>query len=534
MKIRRRMAAVAATVTAVLFTAACAGGGAADEPPAAPPAADQAEEAAAPGDDEAPAGDVGAPYGHLRLGTMAIPPSWDIEGLGSGHEQTAWTAVADTILRWNPDGSPAPGLAESWEVSEDRLTVTLNIRDGVYFTDGNPADAAAVVANMEAFKASSTRNLSMADHIAAVEADGNVVTLTMSGPDPIILRSLGASLGIVTSPDSWDNPDAATRPVGSGPYIMDDASISGVEYVFTANPDYWDTSWQRFERVTITFFEDATALNNAILGGQIDVANVWGDMGVVPQFEAAGFNTSYVLLDWFGFIIGDRDGEVTPELADVRVRQAINYAIDREGILNVFNHGRGEVTNQIFGPATTGFVPEIVDRFPFDPERGRELVEEAGAVGAVIPMITSSAFDTGMMAALAQQLEDVGLVLEPTMAAPGEMFNDMRSGRYSVMPMWLSTTNTWQQADYSLVPGGLFNFFGTENAEVAAFLEVIQGGSDAEAAAAAQELSAWLVENAWFAPIYFNQAAAIYADWIDFTGVDINIMPPAYLISPVR
>ncbi|MCL2594700.1 MAG: ABC transporter substrate-binding protein, partial [Promicromonosporaceae bacterium] len=312
-------------------------------------------------------------------------------------------------------------------------------------------------------------------------------------------------------------------------------STPGHSYTVIPNPNYWDAeNLDRFERITMTFFEDVTALNNAILGGQIDAANVWGDQGVVPQFEDAGFETANILLDWFGLLLVDRDGETSPALADVRVRQAINYAIDRAGILAVFNHGRGEVTNQIFGPATTGYVPALLDRYPFDPARGLELVQEAGFEGATITFMTGGAFDAGLIDTIVQQAAEIGLTFELTAAAPGELFNDIQTGRYSIFPMWLSTTDTWQQAQYSVVPTGLFNPFSSTDPEVAAYLNVIQTGSDADARQAAQDLSAWLVENAWFAPIYYNRATAIFADWVSFTPVMINIMPPAYLISPAN
>ncbi|MCL1899828.1 MAG: ABC transporter substrate-binding protein, partial [Promicromonosporaceae bacterium] len=221
-----------------------------------------------------------------------------------------------------------------------------------------------------------------------------------------------------------------------------------------------------------------------------------------------------------------------PALGGVRVRQAINYGLDRENILGVFNHGRGRVTNQIFGPYTTGFVPAILDRYPFDPARATELVQEAGFEGATVEVLLVG--DAAMNDSFVQMMADIGLNFVLTQPAPGELFNDMQTGRYSAMPMWLSTTDTWQQAQYSLSPTGLFNPFGSTAPEVTDYLHVIQTGSDADAAQAAQDLSRWLVENAWFAPIYFNQATAIYADWVSFTPLQINVMPPAYLLSPIN
>ena len=274
-KLRKKIAGVIAALVTAAALVACGGngdnGGAVDPPPVNGTTEDLVE--------PDPGNEANEPYGHLRIGSMSIPPSWDHNGVRLGHDVTILTAVFDTVLRWSPDGSPAPGIAESWDISEDRLTYTLTIRDGVSFTDGTPLDADAVAANLNEFRASSSPALATADEIVDVVADGNIVVITLNAPDPALLHNLASALGVLMSPATFGTDTAATHPIGSGPYIFDAAAATpGHEYSFTPNPNWWDAdNVDRFERVTLTFFEDATALANAIIGGQIDVSNVWGD-----------------------------------------------------------------------------------------------------------------------------------------------------------------------------------------------------------------------------------------------------------------
>src|SRR5699024_4704982 len=125
-----------------------------------------------------------------------------------------------------------------------------------------------------------------------------------------------------------------THPVGSGPYELDQkATVTGSKYVFTADPDYWGPdSQQLYDKIVMTPYDSSTAMLNAIKGGQVN-AGVLNDTTLVDQVKGSGFEVYGWYSDFFGLLLSDRGGELSEPLSHVKVRQAINYALDRKGIL---------------------------------------------------------------------------------------------------------------------------------------------------------------------------------------------------------
>lgn len=522
-----------ATVAAFLF-AACANG--TPDTPAQPEPTTPGV-VAEPGDSPGGAGTVGAaPHGNLRLGSLVSPASWDVNGLNVGHFMTPLTMVFDTLLRWDAEGGVEPGIAESWEYNADRTVLTLHLRPGLTFSDGTALDAEAVAANIDHFRASSGANVHDADLITGANAvDATTVEIHLSEPDVELLQNLARPLGMMSSPTSWTSADVGTNPVGSGPYILDgNATVPGSTYVFHANPNYWDDSFQRFETVTMTVFVDGAALTNALMGGQLDASNFFGDLGALPQLEAAGFNVNTAQLDWFGLMIGDRDGVLVPCLADVRVRQAINYALNRDGLVAAFRHGLGQATTQIFGPSTNAYQAALDARYPFDPARARELLAEANCAEFTMTMAMPAVGDPALAAQVQQMLGDVGINVVVQVLTPGQTIAEMSTGRYPVLMGGLSTTSDFQQAGYTLVQGSPFNFLNTSNPEVEALLHTMQTGDAASASAAGQELNRYIVENAWFAPFYFLDNVILTNDTVRLVMPRVNAAMTGYMISPAN
>jgi peptide/nickel transport system substrate-binding protein len=145
-----------------------------------------------------------------------------------------------------------------------------------------------------------------------------------------------------------------------------------VKYTFVRNPDHWGEPLP-FERVVLTVITDGRARLNALKAGQLDGAFTASASDAV---EAISVTTGTVNFE--GLIMFDRDGRLTPELGDVRVRRALSVAINREGILREILLGMGEPTGQIFRPGDDGYLLELDDAFPYDPDEARRLLAEAG------------------------------------------------------------------------------------------------------------------------------------------------------------
>src|SRR5699024_9757394 len=157
-------------------------------------------------------------------------------------------AAYDTLILREPDGEYVPMLAESWEFSNENRTITLDLRDDVSFSDGEPFDAEAVVANFEHF-AEGTGPLStqLSGFESAEAVDEYTVEATFEEPIPDLVYNLSDAAGRMASPASLDDESLATVPVGTGPYVMDvDATVNGSVYTLTAREDYWNADLQKF------------------------------------------------------------------------------------------------------------------------------------------------------------------------------------------------------------------------------------------------------------------------------------------------
>lgn len=512
----RRLIALGATA-ALMALAACSGG---DDPGTS---------------DDATGGEAtsGSAGGALTLGEISFPASFDVNGYSIAHYVGYFNAVYDTLIRQDGEGNLIPGLATEWEYDDTRTELTLTLREGITFTDGVAFDAEAVVANIENFQASATPDLSNAQYISDVTAVSDTeVVISLSAPDPMLTTWFTGSLGFQASPDSFDNPDVATNPVGTGPYTLDvDRTVVGSSYVYQRNPNYWDDSYHVYDTLTINYYETQTALLNALQGGQLDAAT-FSDVGSLPQVEGAGYEVVSSQLDWTGLIIFDRDGTVDEALGDVRVRQAINHAIDREGILEAIQLGYGTATSQVFGEATDGYLPELDEYYDYDPDAARTLLAEAGyGDGLELEMPSSSLIDSSLLATIQQQLSDVGISVGYTDVG-SNFITDLLGGKFTSSWMQLASANDWQFAQLALVPNATFNPLGTEDDVTNGYIEIMQSGTDEEAAAAAQDFNRHVTEEAWFAPFYRVDTFWVAKPSVSITMAADNVSPYLYQIQP--
>lgn len=452
------------------------------------------------GGQDAGEGDGG---GNLRLGAVVDITTWNPAEGQWGNESLYYQAVYDTILRTSADGTVEPGLAETWEYNDDRTVLTLGLVDGVTFSDGSDLTAEVVAENLLRFRdGASPTAVYLASVTDVVATDEKTVEIQLSQPDPALENYLSVSAGVVAAPSMFDSPDADTTPVGSGPYVLDlDASIPGSRYELVAREDYWDPSVQLYDSLTINFYADATATQNAIRDAQVDYSNL-NTHSQVPSAEQAGYTVHSAPVNWNGYILADRTGELNPALGDVRVRQAINYALDRDALLEALISGNGEATTQIFGVDTAAYDPELEERYPYDPEKAKELLAEAGYPDGVTIVEPQTSFVpaanyeiiAGMLAEsnITVQYEQVG----------STFIGDLLGGKWAAFQFGLNQeSQAWMTYQLAVAPEAAWNVLHTVDPTVAGFADRMRvGGEDADAAA--KELNEYLVEQAWFAPIY--------------------------------
>jgi peptide/nickel transport system substrate-binding protein len=497
-----RAAAITAAATVAMSLAACAPG---SEEPGAPESAE------------------------MTLAMTGIPPSLDPAQLDLGASTYVWGSVFDTLLYLDNSGEIQPNAAESWEYSDDALTLTFTLREGMTFSTGDPVDAEAVKATLERTQATPGARSGDLAQVESIEApDDRTVVLHLSAPAPALLTNLSSGTGVIGDPATLDTERTALDPVGSGPYVLDtDASVTGSSYVLTRRDDYWNAEAYPFATITVRVIADAQAQLNALLAGEIDAAGISGDQ--IASVEGAGLTTTFVDAMGVGSVLLlDRDGEVLPALADVRVRKAINMAFDREGYLEALLGGGGRVTNQFFNPYAGGYNEEVEDYYEFDVEAARDLMAEAGYEDGFHVAMPSTFLSTTFEPSITQSLADIGITVEWEPVPPQEVASSLFTKKYP-MAFFIDGLNApGRELDNNFGPTGFLNPFGYQDPELTALMDEVAVTTDAdEANSLYQEISAYTVENALNAPIlYFGTY------WATHPGV--TYLPEGYAVLSIR
>jgi peptide/nickel transport system substrate-binding protein len=454
--------------------------------------------------------------GTLTIGVQ-VPPSGfaAANAQGWGYETYYYQAVYDTLLRQKPDGSIAPWLATSWSYDSGKTVLTMKLRTDVKFTDGTPFTAAIAAQNLLAYRDGTSNQKSyLAVLKSATAADPSTLVLTLSAPEPALLTYLATTAGLMEAPSGIASKSAQTVPVGSGPYILDSAtSVVGSTYVFKKNPNYWAPQEQHYKSLVVKVFSTTPTEVAAIQGKQVNAISML-DNSAGAQIKAAGFEVYAPEQNWGGLTLFDRGGKITPALGNVKVRQAINYALDRPALLKAVALGLGTTTDQIFGKNTTGYDASFESTYPYDVAKAKQLMAEAGyAGGFTLQMPQFPLGSTALYDLTKQYLEAIGIkcVYQPEQLN-GAAFADVLAPKFSAF-YWTftSTTPSWLIAQLLIGPKASFNPFHTTDPTVDGYLKTMQSGSDADAGTAAKALNKYVVDQAWFAPFY-NQQVTFAAD----------------------
>jgi peptide/nickel transport system substrate-binding protein len=298
--------------------------------------------------------------------------------------------IFETLLNFGEqDTTINPGLAKEWTVSEDGLTYTFTLQEGVKFHDGTDFNAEAVVKNVKRWQAGNAEDYyyfssMFGDIITDVKADGdNTVVFTLDRPQAPFLKNLAMSPFGIASPTAFEKDGAnfGQNPVGTGPFKF-------VEWRATESitiekfADYWQEGLPKLDKVIFKVYADNTARLNALVSGEIDLAD-----GINPSDRGSiEGNSALQLIERPSMNIGYLGLTNTRAPFDNKlVRQAVNYAIDKQAIVDAFFEGGAEVAANPMPPSISGY-NESVDPYPYDPEKAKALLAEAGYDGKEIEL----------------------------------------------------------------------------------------------------------------------------------------------------
>jgi peptide/nickel transport system substrate-binding protein len=472
--------------------------------------------------------------GTLTLGSIASPVSLDAAAGEWANRAPFYQAVYDTVLLATPEGEIAPFLATAWSYNDDNTQLTLTLRDDVTFTDGSALNAGVVVENFQRFKDGASPEASRFGDVASFAApDDTTVVVTLNAPDPAFLTALTRAPGLIASGQAIDSgADLVTDPIGSGPYILDTAAtVADSSYVYTKNPDYWNPDLQHYDKLVINVFMDPTAALNAIKAGEANAVKLANNSSLA-EVEGAGWTVQSTELDFQGLLLLDRAGVMNPALGDVRVRQALNYAFDRPGLLTALQQDNGTVTTQVFPVNSPAYDPELDAYYDYDPEKAKSLLAEAGyADGLTIQMPTAAALGTTTYALVQQQLAEVGVTVE-NVDVGNNLIADLLAPKYAASFMQLEENPDWQLIQFMISPTAIFNPFHSQDPQVDAYIQEIQYGDEATQASVAAELNRYIVEQAWFAPFYRVEGSFATDATTTVQMLPSNIFPNVYDFQP--
>ncbi|MDG4647193.1 ABC transporter substrate-binding protein [Roseibacterium sp. SDUM158017] len=324
------------------------------------------------------------PPGVLVVGQIAEPQALDPHAVTAVNDFRILMNLYDGLVRYAPGTLEVePALATGWDVSEDGTVYTFTLREGVSFHDGSPFDAEAVVFNFERMLNEDhpyhdTGPFPLSFFFSAVEAveavDDMTVRFTLNEPYAPFLSNLAYPTGLIVSPAAVMEHGAefGRNPSGTGAFTFAEWR-SNEAVVVEGNPDYWDGA-PELQAVIFRPITDANTRTAEMLAGGIDV------MVEVPpvalgEFEGDGFTVHEQAGPhvWF-LILNALEGP----FADVRVRQAANYAVNKEAIVNDVLEGTAEVAAGPTPPAFAWAYNAELEPYPYDPERARALLAEAG------------------------------------------------------------------------------------------------------------------------------------------------------------
>jgi peptide/nickel transport system substrate-binding protein len=323
----------------------------------------------------------GPPSGTLGWSTVA-PTAWDPVVSAAGNDVSNLSLVYASLTRLSPEGEAEPALASKWDFSKDGLTFDIYLKKGLKFTDGTPVNAEAVKVNLERGEhESDSLIIPYLEVIKSIRIDNPYeLSLSLKNKDYVLPLVLGGKVGMMVSPKAIKEnaKGLATQPVGAGPFELTNYTAP-TSATLVRNPGYWDAKDIHLEGVDLKFFTDEQALLSSLLSGQVQLANIGGEQ--VQTAESSGFEVAeFPSLHVASIEVNDKMGS----FGDHKFVEAVNYAIDRETLLQTLAGGHGEVDDEAFAPGYSAYNESVADYYKYDPEKAAALLKESSYDGSPI------------------------------------------------------------------------------------------------------------------------------------------------------
>jgi peptide/nickel transport system substrate-binding protein len=307
-------------------------------------------------------------------GPLSVVGPFEIHSIDPSTGDSFFTRmqVAETLVDADTQGVLRPGLATTWEAADDELTWRFTLRSGATFHDGTPVTAEAVVASLEVSHSKVDTPLASAP-VEVIEADGDAVQVELSRPYAPLAAVLAHTSSQILAPGSYEGDGTVTEIIGSGPYQVKQLNQpTGIEVVAS---EHWDGEPPAIEEVHYEAVSRAESRALMAESGQAHVVFGMDPVSLQRVEKADQVNITSVTLPRTIVLKANAGHEI---LGDVRVRQAISLALDREAITTSVLRDPEMAATQLFPPTLAEWHQDSVDPLTHDPAAARALLEEAG------------------------------------------------------------------------------------------------------------------------------------------------------------
>ena len=320
-------------------------------------------------------GAVAAAQSDLTVALQLEPPHLDPTSAAAGAiDSVLYSNVFEGLTRFASDGSIIPGLAKSWEISEDGTSYTFHLNAGVTFHDGSSMDAQDVKFSLDRARGEDSANAQKALFAGITDVsvvDPLTVKVSLDAANGSFLFNMAWGDAVIVAPETIEN--IKTNPVGTGAFEFSNW-VQGDRIELTRNADYWGTP-AALESATFKFISDPTAGFAAMMAEDVDAFVNFPAPENLPQSEAD---------PRFQVIVGSTEGETIlstnnkmPPLDNVKVRKAIAHAIDRQAIIEGAMFGVGTPIGTHFAPHHPDYL-DLTANSAYDPDLAKQLLAEAG------------------------------------------------------------------------------------------------------------------------------------------------------------
>lgn len=409
----------------------------------------------------------------VTLGITLEPPHLDpTAGAPAAIDEIVYANVFEGLTRIDSQGLVKPALAERWVIEDGGLTYRFVLREGVTFHDGAKLEASDVVFSFNRAVAEESENAQkgLFSAIESIQApDDRTVVITLNRKEGLFLWNLGWGDAVIVDPASADTNKS--NPVGTGPFKFDQW-VKGSSIRLTRNNDYWGKK-VRMERAIFKVIPDPAAQVTALLAGDVDAIPNIGAPEAVGQFQADSR---------FSVMSGTTEGETILAinhrrslLSDVRVRKAIQHAINRQDIIDGAMFGFGTPIGSHFAPHSPAYA-DLTDVSPYDPGAAKALLEEAGVAPGtnLVLKLPPPTYARRGGEIIAAQLKAVGFEVELIPVDWGQWVSEVFKGDYDFDLTIVSHT---EPLDISIYARDEY-YFGYENKDFKALMMEVDSVSD--------------------------------------------------------